>query len=80
MCGADLRRAAPLPREGSHRRLGLARAACIAVLHAFADAGGHRAIVYSRGDAAYPIPKRLYESLGFTAYTRTHTYVGAPTG
>jgi hypothetical protein len=46
----------------------------------FADAGGHRAIVYSRGDAAYPIPKRLYGSSGFTAYTRTHTYVGTPTG
>lgn len=70
----------PVGTHPDHRRLGLARAACIAALHAFADAGGHRAIVYSRGDAAYPIPKRLYESLGFTAHTRTHTYVGTPTG
>ncbi|GAA2613348.1 hypothetical protein [Streptomyces tubercidicus] len=37
--------------------------------------GGRRAVVYCRGDAGYPVPKRLYESLGFTAYTRTHTYV-----
>ncbi|SCF91497.1 hypothetical protein GA0115280_119883 [Streptomyces sp. Cmuel-A718b] len=50
------------------------------MLHAFADAGGHRAIVHSRGDAACPVPKRLYESTGFTAYTRTHAYVGRPTG
>lgn len=41
---------------------------------AFADAGGHRAIVYSRGDSGYPAPKRLYESMGFTPHTRTHTY------
>ncbi|MBV7696811.1 GNAT family N-acetyltransferase [Streptomyces sp. TRM70350] len=70
----------PVGTHPDHRRLGLARAVCTAVLHAFADAGGHRATVYSRGDAAYPVPERLYESLGFTAYTRTHTYAGAPTG
>ncbi|WP_141720383.1 hypothetical protein [Streptomyces sp. Cmuel-A718b] len=71
----ECRRHPPRPR-----RLGLARAVCTAVLHAFADAGGHRAIVHSRGDAACPVPKRLYESTGFTAYTRTHAYVGRPTG
>ncbi|MFC4894421.1 hypothetical protein ACFQVD_08615 [Streptosporangium amethystogenes subsp. fukuiense] len=56
----------------------LARAVCTAVMRAFSDAGGRRAIVYSRGDAGYPVPKRLYESMGFTAYTRTHTYLGRP--
>ncbi|MEV0375436.1 GNAT family N-acetyltransferase [Streptomyces sp. NPDC050636] len=66
----------PVGTHPDHRRLGLARAVCTAVLHAFADGGGHRAIVYCRGDADYPAPKRLYESMGFTAYTRTHTYVG----
>ncbi|WP_102925070.1 hypothetical protein [Streptomyces noursei] len=54
----------------------MAQAVCTAALHAFAQAGGHRAIVYARGDAAYPVPKRLYESMGFSIYTRTYTYVG----
>ncbi len=70
----------PVGTHPDHRCLGLARAVCTAVLHAFTRAGGHRAIVYSRGDAAYPDPKRLYESMGFTTYTRPHTFVGGPTG
>ncbi|MGW1376862.1 GNAT family N-acetyltransferase [Streptomyces sp. NPDC002446] len=69
----------PVGTHPGHRRLGLARAVCIAVLHAFARAGGERALVYARGDAAYPVPKRLYESMGFAPYTRTHTYVAPPT-
>ncbi|WP_058043703.1 GNAT family N-acetyltransferase [Streptomyces roseifaciens] len=68
----------PVGTHPDHRRLGLARAVCTAVLHAFARVGGRRAIVRSRGDAAYPVPKRLYESMGFTTYTRTHTFVGRP--
>ncbi|UNO43509.1 GNAT family N-acetyltransferase [Streptomyces sp. MST-110588] len=72
----------PVGTRPGHRRLGLARAVCTAVLHAFAAAGGRRAIVYCRGDAAYPLPRRLYISLGFTPYTRTYTYrhPGPPTG
>lgn len=65
----------PVGTHPEHRRLGLARAVCTAVLHAFAAAGGQRATVYCRGDTAYPIPKQLYESMGFTPYTRTHTYI-----
>ncbi|MFI1395930.1 GNAT family N-acetyltransferase [Streptomyces sp. NPDC020681] len=68
----------PVGTHPEHRRLGLARAVCTAVLHAFADAGGHRATVCCRGDAAYPVPKQLYESMGFTPYTRTHTYIAKP--
>ncbi|KOT99060.1 acetyltransferase [Streptomyces sp. NRRL F-5755] len=64
----------PVGTRPDHRRLGLARAVCAAVLHAFARAGGHRAVVQARGDAACPVPKRLYESLGFAAYARTYTY------
>ncbi|MCX4825352.1 GNAT family N-acetyltransferase [Streptomyces sp. NBC_01142] len=66
----------PVGTHPGHRRLGLARAVSTAVLHAFADAGGHRAVVYSRGDAGYPVPKLVYESLDFRTYTRTHTYLG----
>ncbi|MGW1793004.1 hypothetical protein ACWCO0_29895 [Streptomyces tubercidicus] len=70
------------PERHGHRRRDLAPAVCLAVLRAFAAdggrraaGGGRRAVVYCRGDAGYPVPKRLDESLGFTAYTRTHTYV-----
>jgi ribosomal protein S18 acetylase RimI-like enzyme len=61
----------PVGTAARYRRLGLARAACVAVLHAFAAAGGARAVVYSRGDDAYPVPRQVYGSLGFTAVTRT---------
>lgn len=50
------------------------------MLHAFAEAGGRRAVVYARGDDDYPVPRRLYGSMGFTAYTRTHTYHGPREG
>ncbi|MEO3813730.1 GNAT family N-acetyltransferase [Sphaerisporangium sp. B11E5] len=64
----------PVGTHPAHRRLGLGRAVCAAVLHAFARAGALHAVVYARGDAAYPVPKRLYESLGFREYTRVHGY------
>jgi ribosomal protein S18 acetylase RimI-like enzyme len=64
----------PVGTRPQDARRGFARAACSAVLHAFAAAGGRRAVVYSRGDAAYPVPKRLYQSLGFAPYNRTDWY------
>jgi GNAT superfamily N-acetyltransferase len=64
----------PVGTHPDHRRLGLAGAVSTAVLHAFAAAGGRRAVVYCRGDAAYPVPKLLYQSIGFRAFTRTWHY------
>jgi ribosomal protein S18 acetylase RimI-like enzyme len=64
----------PVGASPAHRRLGLATAASLAVLRAFRAAGAVRAFVNARGDAAYPAPKRLYESLGFRQHTRTRTY------
>jgi hypothetical protein len=32
--------------------------------------GAGHAIVMCRGDEAYPIPKRLYESVGFRQHSR----------
>jgi hypothetical protein len=61
----------PVGTAARFRRLGLARAACLAVLRAFAAVGGVRAVVYSRGDDAYPVPRQVYGSLGFTEFTRT---------
>ncbi|MFJ8626130.1 GNAT family N-acetyltransferase [Kitasatospora sp. NPDC093550] len=64
----------PVGTHPAHRRLGLARAVCTAVLHGFAAAGAYEAVVNARGDAAHPAPRRLYASLGFGPHTRTHTY------
>src|SRR5262245_14892441 len=60
----------PVGTHASYQRRGMGRAVCLAVLHAFAAAGGERAVVYSRGDAAYPVPRLVYGSLGFVEFAR----------
>ncbi|MGW0696790.1 GNAT family N-acetyltransferase [Streptomyces sp. NPDC002738] len=67
----------PVGTAAEHRRRGLSRAVGAAVLHAFAAAGGGPATVSPRGDAGYPIPALVYESLGFQALSRTRTYTKA---
>jgi GNAT superfamily N-acetyltransferase len=64
----------PVGTHPGHRRLGLSRALGMTLLHRFANAGGRLATVSPRGDDAYPVARRTYESIGFTAYGRTHTY------
>ncbi|MCX4751691.1 hypothetical protein OG455_40360 [Kitasatospora sp. NBC_01287] len=64
----------PVGTAPDFRRLGLSRATGIAVLHAFAAAGGRLATVCPRGDAGYPVPKLVYESLGFQQYSRTRGF------
>ena len=64
----------PVGTHADHRRLGLSRAIGITLLHAFAAAGARLATVSPRGDEAYPVPKLVYESIGFSEYTRTYTY------
>jgi hypothetical protein len=56
------------------RRMGLSRTIGIAVMHAFRDAGGQRALVYARGDDDYPVPRQVYQALGFAPGGRTVTY------
>jgi GNAT superfamily N-acetyltransferase len=68
----------PVGTHPDHRRRGLSAAACTAVMEAFRAAGGVRAIVHPRGDAGYPIPKIVYESIGFGTYARTRTYRRSP--
>jgi hypothetical protein len=41
---------------------------------ALRDAGAIRAVVYPRGDDAYPVARRLYFGLGFRPVARTITY------
>ncbi|WP_158841709.1 GNAT family N-acetyltransferase [Saccharothrix deserti] len=65
----------PVGTHPDHRRLGLARTASLDALHRLRDLGAHTAIVHARGDDAYPVPFRLYRSVGFTPTgQRTVTY------
>ncbi|MEJ7689956.1 MAG: GNAT family N-acetyltransferase [Nocardioidaceae bacterium] len=64
----------PVGCAPAYRRLGLARAVNLAVLQAFREAGATSALVGPRGDDAYPVPARLYRSIGFEPGARTVTY------
>jgi GNAT superfamily N-acetyltransferase len=65
----------PVGTHPDHRRLGLARAVMLFGMQRFRDAGAEHAIVGCRGDAAYPIPKLVYESLGFQEISRDMPFV-----
>jgi predicted N-acetyltransferase YhbS len=60
----------PVGTHAAHRRVGLGRAANLFALHRLREEGATRALVACRGDAAYPIPCRLYESVGFRPIAR----------
>lgn len=60
----------PVGTHPDHRRLGLARAVMLFGMQRFRDAGAEHAIVGCRGDAGYPIPKLVYESIGFQEISR----------
>jgi ribosomal protein S18 acetylase RimI-like enzyme len=65
----------PVGTHPDHWRLGLGRAVCLLALRQLQAAGAERAIVACRGDAAYPVPKRLYESIGFRELSRSLPFV-----
>ncbi len=70
----DENRVGELEPVGTHadfRRLGLARAVNLFALRRLRAAGAERAIVLCRGDDGYPVPKRLYESVGFRQHSRS---------
>jgi ribosomal protein S18 acetylase RimI-like enzyme len=60
----------PVGTHSDHLRRGLARAANLFALHRLKALGATRCLVGCRGDAAYPIPCKLYESIGFREWTR----------
>ena len=64
----------PVGTIPKYQGLGLARAASLAALHALKNVGAGSAVVYPRGDDAYPIPARLYSRMGFVPHARTVTY------
>jgi ribosomal protein S18 acetylase RimI-like enzyme len=68
----------PVGTHADFRRLGLASAVSAFALRRLREEGAETAVVYARGDAAYPVPKRLYESLGFAQRARTITFTRKP--
>jgi ribosomal protein S18 acetylase RimI-like enzyme len=70
----------PVGTDPGHARRGLATAVSLACLRALRDAGATRAVVYPRGDAAYPVAGRLYLRLGFRPVARTVTYIRRAVG
>ena len=60
----------PVGTHADHRRLGLARAVGLYALQRLRHLGATSALVACRGDAAYPIPCKLYESIGFREVSR----------
>jgi len=60
----------PVATHPDHRRCGLGRAVNLYALHRLRDVGAEHAVVLCRGDDAYPIPKRLYDSVGFRQHSR----------
>ncbi len=64
----------PVGTDPNHARRGLAAAASLSCLHAMRAAGATRAVVYPRGDPAYPVARRLYDGLGFRPVARSVTF------
>lgn len=63
----------PVGTDVAFRRRGLARAVCLDALAALAAAGASRCVILARGDEGYPVPRRLYESIGFACAARIVT-------
>lgn len=64
----------PVGTVPDERRKGLGRAVNLFALQRLREAGAETAVVMCRGDAAYPVPKRLYESVGFRQHDRSVTF------
>jgi ribosomal protein S18 acetylase RimI-like enzyme len=69
----------PLGTDPSYRRRGLGRVLLLLGLQRFREAGATDALVSSRGDEGHPLPKLLYESVGFRELSRQRQLTRAPT-
>lgn len=65
----------PVGTDAAHRQRGLGRACNLFALHQAKAAGATTATVGCRGDEHYPVPRRLYWSIGFTPIARDIAYV-----
>ena len=61
----------PVGTHAAHQGRGLGRAVNLFALQRLREEGATLALVACRGDDAYPIPRRLYESVGFREQYRT---------
>ncbi len=68
----------PVGTHEAHLRKGLGRAVNLFALQRLRDEGATEALVGCRGDEAYPIPRRLYESVGFREIARSVSYGRPP--
>jgi len=68
----------PVGTHADHLRRGLARAVNLFALQRLRDEGATEALVGCRGDDAYPIPCRLYESVGFREIARYRSFGPRP--
>lgn len=59
----------PVGTASDHRGRGLGAAMLRFGLRRLAAAGASQAVVGARGDDDYPIPRRLYASVGFSTFT-----------
>ena len=64
----------PVGTHADHQRRGLGRAVNLFALHRLRTEGATLALVECRGDAAYPVPAKLYESVGFREVSRHLAY------
>lgn len=64
----------PVGTHADHQRRGLGRAVNLFALHRLRAEGATEALVACRGDAAYPVPRKLYESVGFREWSRYLPY------
>jgi hypothetical protein len=71
-CGGRPCRAGRL--RSAHRRRGLGSGVTLAALVAAREDGAATGIVRPRGDSGYPVPVRLYRSIGFTGQARTREF------
>ncbi|MGW0517441.1 GNAT family N-acetyltransferase [Crossiella sp. NPDC003009] len=67
----------PVGTAPEFRGRGLGRAVCLAVLARMRGLGADTVTVLPRGDAAYPMPARLYAGLGMTPIGRTVVFTRA---
>lgn len=64
----------PVGTDPRYAQRGLGSAVSLACLHALRAADATRAVVYPRGDDAYPVARHLYFGLGFQPVARTVTF------
>jgi ribosomal protein S18 acetylase RimI-like enzyme len=60
----------PLGTDPGYRQRGLGRALLLLGMKRFRDVGATDALVGSRGDDGHPLPRLLYESVGFRELSR----------